>query len=161
MRHSSSSHIVNSDGMRTTGVSHFCIFGEVSMGGQSAFGELWVSWVSRHHQGRGVECIAPFFLFSNIDDVRTGGVTHWFIFDELSMIFQSAFGELWVSWAFPHHHRRRVKCKAFVFCCFAYWRYETWRSVSFCIFGEVSMMSRSAFGELWVSWVSKDEGWNA
>ena len=31
------SHI---DGMRTTGVSHFFIFGEVSMGGQSAFGEL-------------------------------------------------------------------------------------------------------------------------
>jgi len=115
------------DDMRTRGVSLFLIFGEASMSNQSAFGKLWVSWASPHHQGRRVECIAPFFLFclSHVDDMRTGRVSHLLIFGELSMLFQSAFGELWVSWVSRHYQRGRVECIApFFFIILMVWELE-------------------------------------
>ena len=73
---------------------------------------------------------------------------------EISVRFQSAFGELWVSWHFSNHQGRRVECEASAFCpfCFAHWKYENWTTVAFVYFwwglNEMSVFFRWALWKL-------------
>jgi hypothetical protein len=95
-------------------------------------------------------------LFSHIYDMRTGGVSLWLISGDLYIIFKYVFGEIWVSWASPHHQGRRAECIApFVLFSLHINDMRTGGVPHFLIFGEVSMSGQSVFGGFLVSWASR------
>ena len=113
--------------MRTGWVSHFLMFGKVSMIVQSVFGEFWEKPASSHHQWRREEWEAPFVFLFVCCILKIWELTNvgWGI-DECSICFRWALSKL----SFLTSSGTKGWMQSMFFCFFAYWRYENWMSVS-------------------------------